>query len=226
MSPGRVVSVNVAVVRTDPWTRVKSGRSGIDKRPVHGPVVVAPSGVDGDTICDTANHGGPDQAVYAYACEDLDFWAAELGQRVDPGGVGENLTTSGVDCSGAVIGERWQIGDAVLQVRAPRIPCRVFAGFRDVPDLIKRFLVAGRPGCYLAVERSAPVCAGDAVRVLARPAHGVTVADLMAAMSVDRERVHAVSAARDDLGQAGRDWLDRTLHNLRRSAGGTGGLAG
>jgi MOSC domain-containing protein YiiM len=216
VSSGRVVSVNVAVVRTDPWTRVKSGRSGIDKRPVDGPVAVASSGVDGDTICDTANHGGPDQAVYAYACEDLAFWAAELGQQVDPGGVGENLTMSGVDCSGAVIGERWQIGDAVLQVRAPRIPCRVFAGFRGVPDLIKRFIAAGRPGCYLAVERPATVRAGDAVRVLDRPDHGVTVADLMAAMTVDRERVHQVAAARDHLGAAGRDWLDRTLDNLRR----------
>jgi MOSC domain-containing protein YiiM len=215
MSPGRVVSVNVAVVRTDPWTRVKSGRSGIDKRPVDGPVVLNPSGVDGDAICDTANHGGPDQAVYAYSCDDLAFWAAELDQQLDPGGVGENLTLSGVDCSGAVIGERWQIGDAVLQVRAPRIPCRVFAGFRGVPDLIKRFIAAGRPGCYLAVQRSASVRAGDAVQVLDRPAHGVTVADLMAAMTVDRDRVREVAAARDHLGAAGRDWLDRALDNLR-----------
>ena len=85
---GRVVAVNVAVVRNDPWTRVKSGRSGIDKRPVDGPVALLPYGVDGDTICDTANHGGPDQAVYAYACDDLAFWADELGQPMAPGGVG------------------------------------------------------------------------------------------------------------------------------------------
>lgn len=215
MGSGFVVSVNVAVVRTDPWTRVKSGRSGIDKRPVDGPVVLISSGVDGDTICDTANHGGPDQAVYAYSCDDLAFWAAELGQQLDPGGVGENLTLSGVDCSGAVIGERWQIREAVLQVRAPRIPCQVFAGFRGVPDLIKRFIAAGRPGCYLAVQRSASVRAGDAVQVLDRPAHGVTVADLMAAMTVDRDRVRQVAAARHHLGAAGRVWLDRALDNLQ-----------
>jgi MOSC domain-containing protein YiiM len=130
---GRVESVNVAVVRTDEFTKVKSGRSGIDKRPVHGPVLLSVHGVAGDTICDTEHHGGPDQAVYAYACEDLAFWSAELGQEVAPGGVGENLTVSDVDCSGAVIGERWQVGEAVLQVRGPRTPCRVFAGFRGVP---------------------------------------------------------------------------------------------
>jgi MOSC domain-containing protein YiiM len=216
--PGRVVAVNVAVVRSDPWTRVKSGRSGIDKRPVHGPVALLSSGVDGDTICDPANHGGPDQAVYAYSCDDLAFWAAELGQRMDPGGVGENLTLAGVDCSGAVVGERWQVGAAVLRVRGPRIPCRVFAGFRNVPDLIRRFFDAGRPGSYLAVERTGRVQAGDPVRVLDRPAHGVTVADVMAAMTGDRNRIRHVATARDDLGERGRDWLDRTLFNLSRGA--------
>jgi MOSC domain-containing protein YiiM len=216
---GTVLAVNVAVVRTDPFTRVKSGRSGIDKRPVDGPVLLAPSGVDGDTICDTAYHGGPDQAVYAYSCDDLAFWSAELGQRVDPGGVGENLTLSGVDCSGAVVGERWLVGEAVLQVRGPRTPCRVFAGFRGVPDLIKRFIAAGRPGCYLAVERAAAVRAGDPVRVLDRPHHGVSVADVMAAMTVDRERVWRVAAARDHLGERGQQWLDATLGAVARRTG-------
>jgi MOSC domain-containing protein YiiM len=218
LAEGRVVAVNVAVLRTDPWTQVKSGRSGIDKRAVDGPVALLSYGVDGDTICDTEHHGGPDQAVYAYAVEDLAFWSAELGQRMAPGGVGENLTLGGVDCSGAVVGERWRIGgDAVLRVRGPRTPCQVFAGFRGVPDLIKRFIAAGRPGCYLSVERTGQVRAGDRVQVLDRPEHGVTVADVMAAMTVDRARVRSVAAARGDLGARGQDWLDRALFNLART---------
>jgi MOSC domain-containing protein YiiM len=208
---GRVESVNVAVVRTDDWTRSKGGRSGIDKRPVDGPVLLTATGVDGDTVCDLANHGGPDQAVYAYSCDDLAFWTAELGQPVLPGGVGENLTMSGVDCSGAVIGERWQVGDAVLQVRGPRIPCRVFAGFRSVPDLVRRFVAARRPGAYLAVEHPAAVAAGDSVRVLDRPAHGVTVTHLMAALTGERSQVPAIAAARQHLGAGGLDWLDNAL---------------
>jgi MOSC domain-containing protein YiiM len=211
VTAGRVESVNVAVVRTDPWTRVKGGRSGIDKRPVDGPVLLTVDGVAGDTICDATHHGGPDQAVYAYASDDLAFWAAELGQEVLPGGVGENLTLSGVDCSGAVIGERWQVGAAVLQVRGPRTPCRVFAGFRGVPDLVKRFIAAGRPGSYLAVERPGPVQVGDLVTVLDRPEHGVTVADAMAAFTVARERVREVAVARAHLGVRGREVLDHRL---------------
>ena len=205
---GRVESVNVAVVRTDDWTRSKSGRSGVDKRPVDGPVLLAADGVAGDTICDVRNHGGPEQAVYAYAMDDLAFWSTELGQVVGPGGVGENLTLSGVDCSGAVVGERWQVGDAVLVVRGPRIPCQVFAGFRGVPDLVKRFIAAGRPGSYLAVERPASVRAGDPVAVRHRPEHGVTVAEVMAAMTGDRDRLPSVRRARADFGDRGRAWLD------------------
>jgi MOSC domain-containing protein YiiM len=208
---GRVVSVNVAFVRSDIDTRASDGRTGIDKRPVDGPVLLTAAGVQGDTVCETKHHGGPDQAVYAYAAEDLAFWTAELGQEFRPGGVGENLTVSGVDCTGAVLGERWQVGEVVLQVRSCRTPCRVFAGFRGVRDLVKRFIAAGRPGAYLAVERPGLVCAGDTVELLDRPDHGVTVADLMAASTVSRERVPEVAVAREFMGARARAWLDRAL---------------
>jgi MOSC domain-containing protein YiiM len=214
---GSVESVNVAFVRSDLDTRAPSGRTGIDKRPVDGPVLLTAAGVQGDTVCDTRHHGGPDQAVYAYAAEDLAFWTAELGQEVGPGGVGENLTVSGIDCSAAVLGERWQVGEAVLRVRSARTPCRVFSAFRGVPHLVKRFVAAGRPGAYLAVERPAPVRAGDVVTVLERPDHGVTVADLMAASTVARERVPEVAVAREHMGARDRDWLDRTVAAMRRS---------
>jgi MOSC domain-containing protein YiiM len=195
----------VAVVRTDPWRWAKGGRSGIDKSPVDGPVRLTESGVDGDTICDVAHHGGPDQAVYAYSTDDLAWWSAELRRPVVT--VGQNLTLSDIDCSGAVIGERWRVGEAVLVVRGPRIPCRVFAGFLDVPDMIKRFTAARRPGCYLAVERAGEVRAGDAVTVLTRPAHGVTVIDLMTAMTGDRSSLPRLRRAEADLGARGRAWL-------------------
>ncbi|MHA6621040.1 MOSC domain-containing protein [Pseudonocardia sp. DLS-67] len=211
---GVVVSVNVAVVRNDIDTRAPDGRTGIDKRAVDGPVLLSPAGVQGDTICHTKHHGGPDQAVYAYAAEDLAFWAAGLGQELRPGGVGENLTVSGVDCTGAVLGERWRVGAAVLQVRSTRIPCRVFASFRGVPDLVKRFIAAGRPGAYLAVERPGSVCAGDTVDLLDRPGHGVTTADLLAASTVSRDRVPEVAVARQYMGVRDQAWLDRALQLL------------
>jgi MOSC domain-containing protein YiiM len=206
--PGRLESVNLAAsARFD--LPARDGSTGIDKRPVPGPVRLTPAGVEGDTIVAVADHGGPDQAVYAYSVDDLEFWAAELGRPLGPGRAGENLTLSGIDCSHAVIGERWQVGEAVLQVRAARTPCRTFAGFLDVPDLVKRFARAGRPGAYLAVVQPAAVRAGDPVRVLDRPGHGVTTADVMAARMTDRDRIALVATAREHLGARERAWLDR-----------------
>lgn len=179
---GNLVSVNLAVVRTAAWAG-EMGRTGIDKRPVSGRVKVGRLGVEGDTVVDTRHHGGVDQAVYAYATEDAAWWAEELARDVPPGRFGENLTTSGLDVTNAVIGERWRVGDAELEVSCPRIPCRVFAGFWDVKGLIKRFIAEGRPGSYLRVVTEGGLAAGDPVEVTHRPGHGVTIGEVFGALT-------------------------------------------
>ncbi|WP_433871820.1 MOSC domain-containing protein [Saccharopolyspora sp. CA-218241] len=194
-----VESVNIAVVRTDPWTG-RLGRSGIDKRPAAGPVRFAADGVAGDAVFDRDHHGAWFQAAYAFDVEELRHWSEHTGLDLVPGNAGENLTLSGVDSSAAVIGERWRIGGAVLRVTGPRTPCRVFTGFWDVPGLIKRFTEHGRTGAYLAVEQSGEITAGDRVQVLSRPAHGVAVADVFAFRARGRRELAGhVAAALDDL---------------------------
>ena len=186
---GSVQSVNVGRARP---LDVKSGRSGIDKRPVAGVVRVAPpgaggSGLAGDAICDTANHGGPDQAVYAYAREDLDGWQAELGP-LRSGGFGENLTTAGLDVTGAVLGEWWRVGDElVLQVTAPRLPCRTFAAWLDRAGWVKTFTQRAAPGAYLRVLRPGAVRAGDPLVVTDRPDSPVTVGLSFRAITTEPE---------------------------------------
>ncbi|TYB98377.1 MOSC domain-containing protein [Micromonospora sp. WP24] len=184
---GRVASVNVGAATVAEWAGDASGRSGIDKRAVDGPVLFRVDGVAGDFIGERAVHGGPDQAVYAYAEEDAAWWAGELGRPVGPGGLGENLTTSGVDVTGAVIGEQWLIGSVLLEVTKPRTPCRTFAGFWGLPDLIKRFTVRALPGAYLRVLRAGEVGAGDPVQVVERPAHGVTIGEVFRALNLEPE---------------------------------------
>ncbi|WP_243789448.1 MOSC domain-containing protein [Saccharopolyspora gloriosae] len=174
------------------------GSSGIDKRPVPGPIRFTAVGVRGDRVIDTKHHGAWYQAAYAFDVEDLRFWSAELGKELVPGNAGENLSLTGCDGSSALIGERWRIGGAVLRVTGPRNPCRVFAGFWDVKGLVKRFAEVGRPGAYLAVEQPGEITAGDPVEVLSRPDHRVTVADVLALGMGDRERKdHVVAAAAD-----------------------------
>jgi len=181
---GSILSVNLAVPERS--TSKSVGITGINKQPVDRPVLVRPpgpktvglhSGLVGDQIFDIEHHGGDDQAVYAYAREDYDWWQERLGRDLPGGMFGENLTTLGVDVNGAVIGEHWRIGgDLVLQPTFGRIPCQTFQARMAEPHWVKTFTTADRPGAYLRVVEAGEVRAGDEVTVVNRPAHGVTIA--------------------------------------------------
>jgi MOSC domain-containing protein YiiM len=186
MSGALVVSVNRAK-EADLLIGGRPGRSAIDKRPVAGPVAVGSLGLDGDECADKVDHGGFDQAVYAYAREDLDWWTEQLGRELTSGSFGENLTTAGIDVSAALIGETWRIGSALVQVTAPRIPCVTFKSWLDEPHWVRRFADAGRPGAYLRVLSEGSVQAGDDLTVLSRPEQAVTVSESMRAFYGDRE---------------------------------------
>jgi len=152
------------------------GVTAIDKRAADGPLRVRKLGVHGDLQADRKWHGGEDQAVYAYAEEDAEWFARDLGRDVPAGTFGENLRTRGVDVSGAVIGERWRIGEKlVLEVTSPRNPCGTFERRMGVKGWVKRFAAYGAPGAYFRVVRAGDVAAGDTVEVVDRPDHGVTI---------------------------------------------------
>ena len=209
MTSPRVLSVNVAadLHHGEAWTGADQ-RSGIDKRPVEGPRLLAGDAVEGDAVINTAHHGGPWQAVYAYAREDAEFWADRLGVEIPHGRFGENLTTAGLDVGGELIGERWRIGEAVVQVTLPRIPCRTFSGFWGRPDLIKTFTAARRPGAYLRIVEEGRVRAGDAVEVIHRPDTAASIAQAFACKTGDRADLDLLRAT-VDLAPAWRTCLDR-----------------
>ena len=176
-----LLSINLATAPTfGPWTG-SEGSTGIDKRPADGRVRVFDDHVDGDTVVDRKHHGGEFKAVYAYSREDATWWETEIGRALAGGSFGENLTTEGLDINDARIGEQWRIGSVLLQVSEPRIPCRVFAGFWDRPNLIKEFTAAGRSGTYLRILEAGDLGAGDDIELVHRPEHDVTVALAFAA---------------------------------------------
>jgi MOSC domain-containing protein YiiM len=148
--------------------------TAIWKHPVAGRVPLRGVNFEGDDQADRTVHGGPDKAVYAYAIEEIEQWEAELGRSLGPGTFGENLTVRGLPVSGAVIGERWAVGSALLEVAQPRLPCFKLGLRMGDPQFPRRFARASRPGAYLRVIEEGDVGTGDVIDVGARPAHGVT----------------------------------------------------
>ncbi|MFI6107179.1 MOSC domain-containing protein [Streptomyces sp. NPDC051310] len=204
----RILTVNAGRPKAVGYTDAPSGLTGIDKRPVDGPVRVSDpgppgeggSGVAGDAVCDLRFHGGTHQAVYAFAREDLDHWERELGRELANGAFGENLTTSGVEVNGALIGERWRIGSGpLLEVASGRIPCRTFADWLGEKGWVKRFTQRAGSGAYLRVIEPGEVRAGDRVEVVHRPDHDVTVEVVFRASTLQRELLPRTLAAGDAL---------------------------
>ena len=184
-----IVSVNVGRPRPAAWAGI--GSTAMDKRPAEGAVAVRARGLDGDQVGDVKHHGGVEQAVYAFAREDLDWWAERLGGPVRDGMFSENLTTLGIDVNEAEVGERWRIGGpdgVLLEVSSVRIPCNDFKcwvgleGY-DNHSWVKRFADVGRPGPYLRVLEEGVVRAGDDLTVEHRPGLGVTVSTMFRALT-------------------------------------------
>lgn len=218
MTTPRVASLNVGVPRIVQW-RGQEILTSIWKHPVEGRRRIDGVNIAGDDQADRRVHGGRDKAVYAYALEDLEWWAATLNGSVEPGLMGENLTTAGLPVTDAMVGERWQVGRAVLEVAAPRVPCYKLGIRTGDPSFPRRFARAMRPGAYLRIITPGEVAAGDRIEVVDRPEHGVTVGLVAEAYHHDRSLLPRLLDA-PELDPGWHDWAHSVLnHSPRRGEG-------
>jgi MOSC domain-containing protein YiiM len=206
---GRLLSVNVGAVRQIELAG-QARTTAIWKLPVSGQVAVRGVNLAGDDQADRRAHGGPDKAVYAYAREDYAWWERQLDRTLDPGMFGENLTTEGIDLTDALVGERWRVGSAVLQVTSPRVPCWKLGARMGDPRFPARFAAAGRPGAYLAILEQGALGAGDRIQVIHRPGHGVTVGLVAASYHRDHRLAASILAA-PELAEAWRHWAEHQI---------------
>lgn len=184
-----VRSVNVGQSRPAEWAEV--GATSMEKLATPDPVTVGAEGIVTDTQTDRRHHGGEEQAVYAFAREDLDVWGARLGVTLRDGQFAENLTTEGIDINEALVGEQWRIGTVLLQVCSVRTPCNDFKNWMGVSGYdnarwVKKFTQEARPGPYLRVLEEGQLQAGDEIVLVHRPGHGITVSTLFKALTTDR----------------------------------------
>ncbi len=161
----KLQSVNIGAERVLDLGK-REVKTGIHKKPVTERVQITADGLEDDRVVDKKHHGGPDQAVYVYTTDDYDAWMARLGEMLEPGTFGENLTISGLESASLKIGDRLHVGsDVILEVAAPRIPCNVLAARMGNTGFVKTFKTFERPGAYCRVIQTGSVGAGDAVRL-------------------------------------------------------------
>jgi MOSC domain-containing protein YiiM len=153
--------------------------TAIFKSPVTGRVKLQTLNLDGDRQADLSVHGGPSKAVYVYPVEHYDYWRAELPEMDLPWGMfGENFTTQGLNETEINIGDKFQIGSAIIMVTEPRMPCYKLGIRFGRSDIIKRFLASERTGFYLSVLQEGEVGAADPIKIIEQANESVRVSDI------------------------------------------------
>lgn len=202
--------------------RGQTVNTGIFKEPVIGPVALRTLNLDGDRQADLSVHGGPFKAVYAYPSEHYEFWRRELPGRDLPWGMfGENFTTEGLVESDLHIGDRLQIGTAIIVVRQPRLPCHKLAVKFQRDDILARFLQSGRSGFYFSVEREGTVEAGESFELLSRQHEAITIAEMNHLIADDRYNRELLdkAIATPALPEGWREYLQKRLAGPATVAG-------
>lgn len=95
---------------------------------------------------------------------------ARAGFTVEPGQLGENVTTRGIDLLELPVGARLRLGDAVVTITGLRNPCAQIDGLQ--PGLLKQLVRSGTDG---VVERLAGVMGIVSRSGVVRPGSSITV---------------------------------------------------
>ncbi|MEI2301863.1 MOSC domain-containing protein [Ensifer sp. MJa1] len=170
--------------------------SGIDKRPACGAVYLGATGFAGDHQGDVKRHGGIDKAVHHYPLDHYHAWAQDIGSVPPlemPGAFGENLSTVGLTENDIAVGDRFRLGQALLEVSQGRQPCWKLNRRFGLPDMARRVQQSGRTGWYYRVIEAGFVSAGDRLQLLDRPAAEWTIGRLWHYLYVDTLNREALS---------------------------------
>jgi MOSC domain-containing protein YiiM len=218
---GKLVSINVGLAREFEYNG-HPARSAIWKLPVAGRIPAKGVNLAGDEQADHKAHGGPDKAVYAYAVEDTRWWEQQLGRSLAHGEFGENLTTEGIEVNAALIGERWAVGNTVLEVSEPRIPCWRLGVRMNDNSFPRRFTEAARPGTYLRIIVEGEVACGDEIRVVEKPPHDLTVQEMFRIYTRDRHNAGRLLSG-PAVAESWRHWAEDSLKKSKAKSGPSGG---
>ena len=180
----RKVQPELVEIRTGRPALLAGQLTAYGKQRRDGPVFAARLGLEGDAVANQRVHGGPEKAVYAYSLDQYAAWREshpQHAERLVPGGFGENLVIAGLTETDVQTGDRWRIGEALVEVCQPRQPCNTLARWFDDAKMVKAMVQNGRCGWYLRVVEEGPMQAGDHPVLEHRPRFGWTIARVVQA---------------------------------------------
>lgn len=161
-----ILSINVSRPREIEY-RGKKITTGIFKQPLTGPVYISRHGLAGDSQADLKNHGGEHKAVYAFSADHYAHWSRQLRiPKLTFGSFGENLSISGFDESMLHIGDQLRIGECLLEISQPRVPCFKLGIALDVKEMPRLFVANFATGIYLRVIEEGSIETGAKVEVV------------------------------------------------------------
>ncbi|MFN1834471.1 MOSC domain-containing protein [Balneola sp. MJW-20] len=154
----------------------ESIRTGIFKELVFGAQFVTKTGIRGDEQANLKVHGGIYKAVYAYPSEHYEFWKSKRPDlEFSPGRFGENLCVSGMDENEVCVGDEFQVGEVILKVTTPRMPCSKLGIKMGDMGFVKEFLQAERSGFYFSVLKEGEIEAGENISKIGDDGHGLSI---------------------------------------------------
>lgn len=173
MDTPRIRSIQIGKPKTYrhdsfPDEKEREWTSGIFKEPVYSKIFVGRLNLEGDGQADLEFHGGADRAVLCFAHSNLPVWERELGRALPPGAFGENFTVEGLTEDTVCLGDQWEIGEVLLEVSQPRLPCSKLARRLDSPGLNAKVMRAMTGGWYCRVLREGYVQPGEMMNLVNR----------------------------------------------------------
>ena len=195
--------------------------TGIFKEPVAGRVMLRTLNLDGDRQADLSVHGGASKAAYAYPSEHYEYWKQEFPEMKLPWGMfGENFTTAGLFEIELNIGDKFEVGSAVVIVTEPRLPCYKLGIKFGRADIVRRFLASERTGFYFAVLQEGDVGVGDQIKLVERSKHSVKTNDITQLYTRDKHNTRLLRRA-IEVEALPEGWKSYFQHRLDKVAGPT-----
>jgi MOSC domain-containing protein YiiM len=194
----KIVSTNIAQPAIIEW-HGQEVNTGIYKHATESPIFLGKEDVEDDHVLDRRYHGGVDKACYLYSADQYPFWKLKYPElKWEWGMFGENLTVSRLDESEMRIGDRFQIGEAVVQVTQPRQPCFKL-GFRfGDQKMVEDFWTAPYPGVYVRVLQIGKVAIGDQITLVESNPDSLSVRQVFSIFRSNGRNIDLIKQAIDE----------------------------